>query len=584
VTKRYRKRKGLKKASLFNPDPIATAVAQKLDRDLHTLNKLYMGDNAASQFFQSAQRGATLKKYVPNASDTTMLEKAAYESFLKTNTRMKAANAKVRDGMPLSIQSCKTDVERMLIRAQSLMGWILGPVMIDELFHKCRNSAGVSQGVSFKDTSPEAKFTFPISGTSEVISTFEEYLVFNGVLKDAIQDLNSKDLLGPRYEEVKGSRATTVDKTATKRRMIAIEPTLNMFFQQGLMRVMYDRLRQVGLDVGRLPLIHTRKAMEASITGTSATIDFSSASDSVGRELLRWLLPTRWFSYVDLFRCSSMEIDGESVELEMISTMGNAGTFPLETLVFYCLQVAAVMERTQTSSYQLLSTEEDRAMVSVFGDDCILPVADAPLFIKVAQSVGFIVNEEKSFYDSMAGFRESCGGDYFHGTDVRPMYLQAPTSAKKSALAPWLYTILNRTIRMYIRTFGHRNYLYDKELLTYLFSLFRENDLLVKVVPPYFPDDSGLRLGVDLDRLSQCYEIDFDRVYVGENGAKHFRFHRFNYRDKRPRSAYLAYALWLGQPTHDEPTLVFPRKERGGYLVAKSQSSCWTVGPIKNKV
>lgn len=578
-----RKRTSPKRTSFFDPDPIATAIAQKLDRDLSTASQMYGGGTYSLRFYSEAQKVASLKKYVPFGSDTSDLEEDAFHEFLRTNDRIGEFNNSFEFPTTLSLNEVKTDDERLLVRARALMHWVLGPLWTEDWFNHCRNSAGVSQGVSFKDTSPEAKFSWPISGTRKSISLFESYLSYNRVLEDAIEELNSSDLSGQRYEEKRGSRATTVDKTVSKRRMIAIEPTLNMFFQQGLMRLMYTRMRSVGLDVARLPHRHTQLAYEGSITGQLATIDFSSASDSVSVELLRWLLPSSWFESIDRVRSPMMEVMGEHIELNMISTMGNAGTFPLESLCFWCLQVAAVMERTATSRYQLLSTVADRDCCSTFGDDCILPTTDASRFIEITQKLGFIVNKEKSFYDDEAGFRESCGGDYLHGKDVRPIYISAPTSNRLSALAPWLYTILNGLIRKYIRIFGPTKYIYEKEVFKYIFDLLRQYKLKVKLVPPYFPEDSGLRFSADLDRLHLCYDIVFDKVTQAEEGAIHFTYHRFNYRNKVKRDEYLAYALWLGQPTHDEPTLTFPTREKGGYLVARAFTTCWSLSPIKNK-
>lgn len=533
--------------AFFNPDEIATATSQLLNRDLSSAHQLYGGGNSLQKFYSASQSASYLKKYDSTQSDSAGLEKAAFKAFLSTNCRMREVNRKFR--APRNIPAHRLNPsELLLVRARALLAWTLRDITFGELCDYAAHSGGVTKGVRYSDTSWEAKFTWPLSGTKVVGSLYRQYLSENKQFKDAVNSLNSqKTLVSPEYEYTRSSRATTVPKDSTKRRMIAIEPTLNMFFQQGLMAVMYDRLRAVGLDVESLPLRHKRLAYEGSVSGNLATIDFSSASDCVSLEVLRYLLPPQWFRYVTMLRCPSMEILGSTVKLEMVSTMGNAGTFPLETLVFWALGVGAIMQRTRTNPYSLLSLPEERDAVSVFGDDCILPTPDADAFMAICEEVGFLVNKEKSFVEPGPGFRESCGGDYFHGSNVRPFNLKAPTSTRMSALEPWLYIQLNGILKKYISYFGPLRYVYDKALLAYYFSLFRKYRLKVKLVPPDFPDDSGLKT-LDRERLDACYSVPWDIVRTSSQGWASYRYCRFVYTNKRDRFDALRYVMWLKHP------------------------------------
>ena len=92
--------------------------------------------------------------------------------------------------------------------------------------------------------------------------------------------------------------------------------------------------------------------------------------------------------------------------------MGNAFTFELETLIFWCL-TRAVVEELQLSQ---------NGRVFAYGDDIICPTEAVPLLYKVLDFCGFTVNTEKSF--TSGPFRESCGGDYFLGFDIRPYYVK----------------------------------------------------------------------------------------------------------------------------------------------------------------
>jgi len=84
--------------------------------------------------------------------------------------------------------------------------------------------------------------------------------------------------------------------------------------------------------------------------------------------------------------------------------MGNGFTFELESLIFYAA-CSAVSEN-----------------VSVFGDDIIVPTGRYEDVRNVLEHLGFSINQSKSYATSY--FRESCGSDYFGGTDCTPVYLR----------------------------------------------------------------------------------------------------------------------------------------------------------------
>lgn len=99
---------------------------------------------------------------------------------------------------------------------------------------------------------------------------------------------------------VKGSEYFTVPKTATKLRGACKEPELNMLCQKAIGSMIRKRLRNVSIDLND----QTRNqslAREGSITGDLATIDLSSASDSVSLAMLR-LLPESWRRIIEMTR------------------------------------------------------------------------------------------------------------------------------------------------------------------------------------------------------------------------------------------------------------------------------------------
>lgn len=215
-------------------------------------------------------------------------------------------------------------------------------------------------------------------------------------------------------DTVRWNRFTTVDKDATKDRGICIEPSINVFFQLGVGREMRSRLLSIGIDLEEGQDRHRQAACEASRYGTSATIDLSSASDTVSRKLVELLLPPDWYAVLATLRSPLTQVDKKQVYLEKFSSMGNGFTFELETLIFLALAV-------ETANSLGVAAEIGRDIL-VYGDDIIVPVGMAKPLIAVLRWCGFTPNKRKTYTDGL--FRESCGGDFFDGTAVRPHYLK----------------------------------------------------------------------------------------------------------------------------------------------------------------
>lgn len=222
----------------------------------------------------------------------------------------------------------------------------------------------------------------------------------------------SRDGRSPTF--VRGNRFTTVPKDCEKDRGIAVEPSINLFYQLGWGRVIRARLGRARLDLVNGQTIHRQVARVASIQGTSATIDLSNASDTICKTLVRLLLPWRWFEVLDALRSPCTLVNNRWVVLEKFSSMGNGFTFELETLLFAAISKAALAMQGQPCTFG--------RDVYVYGDDIIVPTLGAKGVISALQFLGFTVNKEKSFVDGP--FRESCGGDYFKGVDVRPFFLK----------------------------------------------------------------------------------------------------------------------------------------------------------------
>jgi hypothetical protein len=220
--------------------------------------------------------------------------------------------------------------------------------------------------------------------------------------------------LSLEFPVVRGNRFVTVPKDSKIDRGIAIEPSMNIFIQLGLGSAMRRSLNRHGLLRSNSQEIHRELARRASRDDSLATLDLSSASDTVSYELVKRMIPDRWFHLLDSSRSPMTQLpSGAWVKLEKFSSMGNGYTFELETLIF------ATICRHVSDKRSVVLTAEN---FSVYGDDIIVPAEIADDVVGLLRMLGFTPNPSKCF--TRSPFRESCGGDYFLGDWVRPIQIK----------------------------------------------------------------------------------------------------------------------------------------------------------------
>lgn len=216
------------------------------------------------------------------------------------------------------------------------------------------------------------------------------------------------------YKVVRGGSVSFVKKDNEIDRVIVTEPILNMLAQKAIASFIELKLKQIyQIDLSLQPDVNKRLACLASIDRKRATVDLRSASDCIAVAFVRWGFPP------DFVRCL---LDTRSpfikhpkdgwIEAHMISGMGNAFTFPLQTLIFATVVKVA---------YKLLGVKD---RIAVFGDDIIVAEEACDMVYHQLERLGFIVNTDKS-YRGDNPFRESCGGDYFDGHTVLPVYVRS---------------------------------------------------------------------------------------------------------------------------------------------------------------
>jgi len=204
-----------------------------------------------------------------------------------------------------------------------------------------------------------------------------------------------------------------VPKNAKTFRAIGVEPLFSVYMQKSVGQMIRKRLRKVHVDLDD-QTVNQNGAFIGSVTGQLATIDLSSASDTVSKMIVEELLPYDWWDVCDRLRTRFSRLDNEVIEHEKFSSMGNGFTFELESLLFYCLAKATEILTRPPG--------DNPVRVRVYGDDIIVPTRAAEELLSLLDYCGFIPNQDKTFVTGP--FRESCGKDFFLGFDVRPFFIK----------------------------------------------------------------------------------------------------------------------------------------------------------------
>jgi len=364
---------------------------------------------------------------------------------------------------------------------------ILGEFSIEDFFSLPDWGPGASTLIKRRDASPARKFQSETGITRDLFN-----LIGPDILSQAYP-LWGRHLLEQGFPTFQsGNKVITVAKDASTNRVIAVEPGLNLFFQQSVGKMIGRRLRRCGIDL-RFQGKNQRLAQFGSYTDSVASVDFSSASDSIAYSVVEELIPRRWFAVMDACRSRFGNQSGQVIEWEKFSSMGNGFTFQLESLIFYAAAFCCTDFLNQ-----------DTSLVSAYGDDVLLPSVCFDLFKDLVEFYGFRINKKKSHVNSP--FRESCGAHWYCGVDVKPIYLKDRVS---SVLA--VYRLANA-----IRRLAHRRNSYGCDA-----RLQHAFDLLTRSVP------SGLRLRIpdgygDGGFISNFDEATPSRAHFGQEGH-HFK-------------------------------------------------------------
>lgn len=299
--------------------------------------------------------------------------------------------------------------------------------------------------------------------------------------------------------EVVGNKLFYVPKTVEISRTAATEPALNVLTQVGIGKLIRSRLkRKLKIALESQQMVNKRFARHGSFWQTFATIDLESASDCISMDFVRKFLPASVRSWLEIARSPSTVLpDGTVVPLNMAGTMGNGYTFPLQTAIFGLVVVACY----KTLGIKVKYSKTRPMNFGVYGDDIIVRRDAYEFVLRMLQSLGFRPNVKKSF--NSGSFRESCGGDYWNGQWVRPVYVKSLLG--KAAV----YSAFNRLMRWSERA--------GVQLKATLSLLLRWCGRRFLVVPYAEQDIAGIKLP-----LSVAHSISKTSWYKDQRAWKYY--------------------------------------------------------------
>lgn len=239
------------------------------------------------------------------------------------------------------------------------------------------------------------------------------------------------------------AKVLLVPKDSRGPRLISCEPLAFQWIQGGLGAAIVELVEKHPLTQGVVNFTDQEHNRDAALLGSRdgryATLDLKEASDRVSLGLVRLLFPEPLVSALLASRSLSTRLpNGEVIQLHKFAPMGSSLCFPILALTIWSILHAAM-------------DTHSRERMLVYGDDVVVPTAQAAYATAVLETFGLKVNVMKSCTSGL--FRESCGMDAISGTCVTPVRFRTvwQNAPSPDAYASWI---------------EYANSLYDKHYFT----------------------------------------------------------------------------------------------------------------------
>lgn len=443
----------------------------------------FVGPPGPVEFAKQQLLESFYKKLAPDGTNPDA-DKAALEKFKTVNSRVK----QVFDAPPPERMELVNTFEFILERASSVYQ---DDLCLDLEF--LQRHIGVGPGMNVKASG--TGFYQKLFDSALSVYNLDLLPLFRGAVagSDTWADAERQRFERFGFVTVAGSTLFFVPKNREISRTAATEATVEMLIQKGIGSFLEQCLwRHFRISLATQPDRNREMARLGSLNGHHCTVDLVSASDMVGSALCDRFLSRSGLN-AWLKRCRSRFTvlpDGTKLELNMVSTMGNGFTFPLQTLIFACVVKAAY-------SIEGLPFDSEKLTYGVFGDDIVCLKKAYESVVWLLSWLGFEVNAAKSF--SSGPFRESCGYDYYQGRQVRGVYVKTLESLSS------VYSALNRLNRWQAT---HRLML--PRTVAWLRNLLPKR-------PHYVPFSAGDHEGYKVPQ--RC----LDEVYRAQNGVVKYK-------------------------------------------------------------
>ncbi|DAD52651.1 TPA_asm: RNA-directed RNA polymerase [ssRNA phage SRR7976299_12] len=397
------------------------------------------------KFARASQFTALITKYQYSAKEIPGLDPiaAAIDDFLSAERRNRRTNSIYRAHLQRG-----TERHWSVAMVRDVFCRVLGRTPpFEDVFDNCDYSGGATTDLSGQSTHMGRKLMAErLEGTKYAFDLFKHAVTRNAhysstMLQELADEartascvpLNSQKSreglwaeMDKKFVEQCCDQIKVVPKKAKRGRTIGKPTPVNNYIQKGIDKVLRNKLCKIlNLDLS-VQSENGLMAYEGSLDHDSdpyVTIDVKGASNSVCLEPIRAVVPPLWFDLLNRTRSTHYSITEEgyrgnpayqNLRYEMFVSMGNGFCFPLETLLFAAICIAAHRHTGQPCDFR------------VYGDDIVIRQSHALVVKEILHQFGFKINNEKTCW--FGPFRESCGANWYGGRDVVPSYLKERVS------------------------------------------------------------------------------------------------------------------------------------------------------------